>query len=67
MQYYGRLKVLFDFNKLEKFMLTDYFQNEIIKLANITKCVITLLNVIYFMMKRKDWCREYLNIILKIK
>ena len=38
-QYYGRLKELFDFNKQAKFIfiLSDYFHNEILVLANLTK------------------------------
>ena len=39
-QYYGRLTELFDFNKLAKFILSDYFHDKILVLANITKCEI---------------------------
>ena len=39
-QYYERLKELFDFNKLAKFILSDYFHNEVFVLANIRKCII---------------------------
>ena len=44
-QYYGRLKELFDFNKFAKFILSDYFRDKILVLANITKCIILGRNV----------------------
>ena len=55
-QYYRRLKELFDFNKFAKFILSDYFHDKFLILANITKCIIfrKKRNVIYFKKKRKD-------------
>ena len=39
-QYYGRLKELFDFNKFAKFISSDHFHDKILVLANIRKCII---------------------------